>query len=332
MGATLIAPTRGTQVLLDAFLVWVQREGPQVSDRTATRYAKYAAQFCAQFGSPITCTERTLEAWRASINTAKDRTGTVKDASPSTVNVKLAAIRAFFDYLVATGRRRDNPAKLFSMQEVPRRKPRDLKVPIIKKLFEALYAAEPTEAVLQDRALLETLYGSGLRREEAAMLRLSQLVSRDMLQVVGKGDKERLTMVTEPEYEALRAWCLRKLGDARTATLRAEISDDAAFDDLRRRFPETYAFYSATGRPLAEMADPGHYVRARAVYWLRQIGETGATTHQFRHSFVTHLLDGGADLLMVGEMAGHNDINTTRGYRGIGRETLARALHAHPRG
>lgn len=313
---------------------WLRSERPpseQVTSYTAQRYRRYAAQFCRDFGNPVTASDAVIERWRQSLNTVTVH-GQSRPASAQTINVKIAAVRAFFEYLVARGLRQNDPTEGLTMQRVPKVKPAPIPKSILSTLFEALYAAEPTEDVVQDRALIETLYGSGLRRGEAATLTLGNIESPGILFVEGgKGDKDRRTMITGQQYEALRAWCLLKLGDERTTTLRSEISDDAAFEDLRKRFPDASLFYTATGRPLTDLQDPGNYVRKRAMYWLGQIGEH-RKTHHFRHSFVTHLLDGGADLLAVADMAGHEEVSTTRIYRGQGEETFARARHAHPRG
>jgi site-specific recombinase XerD len=316
------------------FTVWLQKERPasqQASDFTAVRYRRYAEEFVREFGSPVAATDAVLAMWRRHIETVKVH-GEKRPASPQTVNVKIAALRAFFEFLVAKGYRSDSPMAGLVMRRIKRPAPSAIPKDIIKSLFDALYAAPETDESLQDRALLETLYGSGLRRDEAAQLKLGNIESRSALLVIsGKGDKDRRTMITAPQYEALKIWALRKLGDERTAALRKEISDDAAFEDLRKRFPDAAIFYTTTGRALPELEWPGHFVRKRAMYWFDQIAEK-RKTHAFRHSFVTHLLDGGADLLSVADMAGHSDVSTTRTYRGQGEETFARARHAHPRG
>lgn len=317
----------------DDFEQWLFGERPpsqQVSIATARRYSHYAEEFCRR-RNPILISEAGVESWRKTLDVVKVH-GETRPASPQTINVKIAALRAFFEYLVARGLRTDDPTKHLVMQRVPKRKPTPIPKAVLAALFEALYTAEATDEVLQDRALLETLYGSGLRRSEAGNLVLGNIESQSNLFVPGgKGEKDRRTMITSNQYVALKAWCLTKLGDERTTALRAEISDDAAFEDLRKRFPDTPVFYTQTGRPLPSLEDPGNYVRKRAMHWFAQIGEH-RKTHALRHSFVTHLLDGGADLLSVADMAGHEDVSTTRIYRGQGEETFARARHAHPRG
>jgi site-specific recombinase XerD len=318
------------------FAAWLQKERPpaeQVSGYTAMRYSRYAEQFCLDFGNPLKATPAIIGQWRVSTETVRVH-GTERPASAQTVNVKISALRAFFEFLVAKAMRSDDPMRDLPMLRVRKSKPSAIPKDVIAAIFDSLYknVHAITDDLLQDRAIIETLYGSGLRRDEAAHLTLDSIESRDVLFVRGgKGDKDRRTMISAPQYEALRTWLLCKLGDERTAALRVEISEDAAFDDLRKRFPAAPMFYTTTGLALPELADPGNYVRRRAMVWFEAVGET-RKTHAFRHSFVTHLLDGGADLLSVADMAGHSDVSTTRIYRGQGEETFARAKHAHPRG
>lgn len=92
-------------------------------------------------------------------------------------------MRTFFEFLVCTGRRRDDPSQAITMEKVPSRKPRFLPRDVIEKLFEEVYRHENN---LQDRAILEVLYGSGLRRDEAGRLTLANIVERDKLRVIGK--------------------------------------------------------------------------------------------------------------------------------------------------
>jgi site-specific recombinase XerD len=315
--------------LLDEFETWVVREGPQVSSYTAQRYRRYAEQFATEQGNPQSVGRQQVEAWRGTITQVRGPTG-VREANVSTVNLKLAALKSFFDFCVAKGYRGDNPMAGLSLMPVPKRLPRPIEREQLDKLFEVLCAAPESDTTLQDRAIIETLFASGLRREEAGTLTLGSIRDRYTLRVVGKGDKERETVLTEPAYDALRTWVLKQHGDVRSEKLRVEINADAAFDDLRNRKPQAALFFGGDGKPLTEAADPGHYIWKRAAHWFQEAG-IDATTHQLRHSFATHLLDGGADIRAVQDLMGHGDIRTTIGYTKTLRSARLRALQAHPR-
>lgn len=327
----MTAPAVSRFRLFEEFSVWAVREGPQVAPRTAQRYRRYAEQFVANYGYPQRATRADVEAWRRQITLVHSSSGETSQATASTINLKLAALRAFFDFCQAKGIRQDNPVRLLAMVSVPARLPRPIERGSLEKLYEILYAAPATKEVLQDRAILEVLFGSGLRREEAGTLRLSNIRGRQTLNVIGKGNKERLTIITEPEYEAVRFWVLHIYADARSEQLRQEISADAAFDDLRKRLPEAPIFFGGDGKPLTDSVDPGHYIWKRVMYWFRKAG-LDATPHQLRHSFGTYLLEGGADIRTVQELMGHEDIATTTVYTKTLESTRLRARQAHPRG
>jgi site-specific recombinase XerD len=186
--------------------------------------------------------------------------------------------------------------------------------------------------LLQDRAIFETLYGSGLRRTEAATLRLGNILDRSRLRVIGKRDKERVTMITESQYRAIRDWVLATLADAHSRELEHTVSMDAAFDDLKRRLPGAALFYTTHGKPLESLADPGRFIWERCRAHFNRLKATGGRPHRFRHSFFTDLLDGGCDLDTAAELGGHASVNTTRGYRALTERGIALARRAHPRG
>lgn len=313
--------------LLDEFAVWATRDrkpqSKQVSDYTAKRYRRYVEMFIDRYGNPLSVTKQDFSKWRAEIETNPDG----KRAAAQTVNAKIAALRTFYEFLVDTGRRRDNPSQTVTMEKVPSRKPRFLPRDVIEKLFEEVYRHENN---LQDRAILEVLYGSGLRREETGRLTLANIVERDKLRVIGKRNVERYTIITNPEYLALRDHCINTLGDDRTLELAVEINEDAAFDDLRKRMPEAPVFYTAEGVPLTELADPGKYIWKRVMHYANLIGEE-ITPHQFRHSFATHLLSEGIDIYKVSKMLGHRDIRTTTIYLGLEDKVFDEVRRAHPR-
>jgi integrase/recombinase XerD len=322
-------------LVLDEFEAWVPTSGkkPRTED-TAARYRTYAEDFCQEFGHPSYATTETLHAWRQAIAQVPGKGA----ASIPTQNVKVAALRSFFAFLTERGLCHTNPTVGLVTQAVPRRNARmkALAKDVLKQIFAAVYAEEVTPVTLQDRAMLEVLYGSGLRREEAACLSLAGLAKRDRLYVVGKGNVERETIVTPEEYRALRDWAVSHLGDERTVTVTSEIGTDAAFDDLRRRKPTAHFFYAVrrgivTMTPLATLDDPGNAIWRRVGVYAERIGETGITPHRFRHSFATNLLNRGVDLYVVSKMLGHSDVRTTCIYLGLEDEAFESALSAHPR-
>lgn len=314
--------------ILQDFARWAQDDptGPRVSPQTADRYRRYARSFCATIGHPAYATSEDVTHWLQRSTTA----------SVSTVNVTTVALRAFFQYLQVKRVRTDNPASHLKTRRVPKRTKRFIERDEITALFTALYEAHPiTPELLQDRAILETLYGSGLRRSEVACLPLGALVARDRLRVIGKGNKERFTIVTEKEYLALQAWALAYLADEETLRIRETHGDAQAFVDLRQRTPNLPLFYTLHGKkagtPICRLADPGHYVATRAKYWMHRVNITEGSAHRFRHSFCTHLISNGAPLTDVKEFAGHAEISTTAEYTGLEGDAFARARALHLR-
>jgi len=174
--------------------------------------------------------------------------------------------------------------------------------------------------VLRDRALLEVLYGSGLRRQEACDLALAGVdFEHETLRVVGKGGRARTVPLTEPAVDALRAWLIEG---------RPRLVQAATFQPAGR----ARVFLSRTGRPLDGSAV--YRIVARA---LRRAGRAGGP-HLLRHAAGTHLLEGpggqgGAHLRVVQEVLGHASLATTQRYTGVSTKDMQRTLRrAHPRG
>jgi integrase/recombinase XerD len=222
----------------------------------------------------------------------------------------LSSLKRFYRYCLRQGRTRSDPTLKIDSPKLPRGLPKTL----TEEDVERLLAAPPVEQALglRDKAMLETLYASGLRVTELVSLKLGQ-VSQDMgvVRVVGKGSKERLVPLGE---EAL-AWIRRYVAEARPQLLRGRPSDDLF----------------VTGRGSA---------MTRQMFWnllrrhaLRAGLRKPISPHTLRHAFATHLLNHGADLRVVQLLLGHSDISTTQIYTHVARERL-KQLHAkhHPRG
>ncbi len=230
-------------------------------------------------------------------------------AAPSTVGRKLAAVRGLFDFLVRTERVGQNPADLVSSPKREDKLPRVLSGEQMRTLLERIPARTPLE--LRDRAMLELAYSCGLRCEEIVNLDLASFdFESEQLRVLGKGSKERLLPVGEPAQRALR----RYLDRGRRA-LTAEPREQALF-------------LSKSGRRLS-----GSDVTRRLNLWVRQASlAAGVSPHALRHSFATHLLEGGADLRTIQELLGHASISTTQVYTRVDAARLREAYAAtHPR-
>jgi site-specific recombinase XerD len=230
-------------------------------------------------------------------------------AAPATVARKLAAIRGLFDFLVRTERVGQNPADLVSSPKREEKLPRVLNGEQVRSLLEQIPARTSLE--LRDRAMLELAYSCGLRCEEIVNLdQRSFDFETEQLRVLGKGSKERLLPVGEPAQRALRRYLERG---------RHALSTDPS---------EPALFLSKSGRRLSNSD-----VTRRLSLWVREAAlAAGISPHSLRHSFATHLLEGGADLRTIQELLGHASISTTQVYTRVDAARLREAYAAtHPR-
>jgi integrase/recombinase XerD len=231
--------------------------------------------------------------------------------APTTIARRAAALRSFFRHQTLLGIRGDNPAAELELPRRIRRLPRTLSPAEAERLVEAAAGTQPRD--LRDRALAELLYGAGLRVSEAVSLERGGVdLERRLVRCVGKGGKERVVPI----------------GRQAAATLGRYLARGRPFLDRRHR-PEL--FLNAKGGPLT---------RAGAFLILRRLADRAGLEperihpHLLRHSFATHLLEGGADLRSVQEMLGHADLATTELYTHVSdrrrRELYFRA-HPHAR-
>ncbi|MGH8677868.1 MAG: site-specific tyrosine recombinase XerD [Burkholderiales bacterium] len=222
----------------------------------------------------------------------------------------LSSLKRFYRYCLRQGKIRADPTLKIDSPKLPRSLPKSLTEEDVESLLAAPAVAETLG--LRDKAMLETLYASGLRVTELVKLKLGQ-VSQDMgvVRVMGKGSKERLVPLGE---EAL-AWIRRYVREARPGLLGGRANDDL--------------FVTARGTAMTRQMF-WHLLRRHAVKaGLRK----PISPHTLRHAFATHLLNHGADLRVVQLLLGHSDISTTQIYTHVARERL-KQLHAkhHPRG
>lgn len=236
---------------------------------------------------------------------------TTRQFARRTIARKVASIRRYYRWLVANGHATVDPTVGVSVPSGEGRLPRVLDAKELTGLLDhapALTASgdeEPEWRRRRDDAVLEVLYGSGLRVSELCSLTLSSLaLDQSAATVWGKGSKERRVPLSAPAVAALRHWVAR----------RAEVIVAEHGDIL---------FGNERGKPLTPR-DVRRIVDRRS--------PVPTHPHALRHSFATHLLDGGADLRAVQELLGHSDVATTQRYTHVSRERLSAAYReAHPR-
>jgi site-specific recombinase XerD len=259
----------------------------------------------------------------------------------SSVAQRLAAIRSFHRYAAREGMAVGDPWGAIATPRLPRRLPRVLEVDQVERLLAAVDAelaaadlAAPnridlaTALALRDRALVETAYAAGLRISELASADLASLeLRRGEIRVLGKGRKERIGLIGRPARAALAAY----LEDGRPILVVRGATGagvpEAATDRVDADEP-VEIFLNHLGRPLGVRG-----LRYRLDLLRRRAGlPDGVSPHTLRHSFATHLLDGGADLRAIQELLGHSSVSTTQIYTRVESARLKRAYaHAHPR-
>ncbi len=230
-------------------------------------------------------------------------------SSPATISRRMAAIRAFYGYLVAAGLLKKNPLAVMESPRPVRRLPHVLSVGEVERLLSQPKGRDP--ASLRDRAIIELLYATGLRVSEVISLNLGDInLENGFLRCMGKGSKERLVPVGEVALKALEEYL--KKGRSR----------------LTGRKSTSALFLNQHGRRLTRQ---GVWKILKKYAGLAGI-KTKLTPHTIRHSFATHLLECGADLRSVQEMLGHSDISTTQIYTHLTAKRLKEVYsRTHPR-
>jgi site-specific recombinase XerD len=266
------------------------------------------ARFCREHGlAPAAVSPRDLRRYAAVLSES--------GASRTTVARKLAAVRSFYRRQLDRGLVTASPADLVASPKRYSTLPRVLKPAEAATLLDRIPAGEPL--AIRDRAMFELAYAGGLRAEELVNLDLADLdPDGEELRVTGKGGRTRIVPAGEPAWRAVSHWVER----GRPALVRGD------------RRSETAVFVSKSGRRLSTSD-----VRRRLARWARR-GElpadfpTGLSPHALRHSFATHLLEGGADLRAIQELLGHATISTTQTYTRVEAGRLRRQYRrAHPR-
>jgi site-specific recombinase XerD len=238
-------------------------------------------------------------------------------AARATIARRTSTLRTWFALLERRGTVSADPAALLGTPKQGRHLPRVLRVDQVEALIDAVDASSPTG--LRDRALVELLYASGARVEEACTLTLDRLdLAQSQVRLEGKGGKDRIVPIGGAAVRALRAYLETArpvlLAGSSVQPLVARPTDGVVLRGDRGGALGTRDARTIVGR-LAQAAGVGH-----------------VTPHTFRHSFATHLLEGGADLRVVQELLGHASLATTQRYTHLSRGRL-REVHAlaHPR-
>jgi site-specific recombinase XerD len=222
------------------------------------------------------------------------------------VRRKICSLRSFYKYLKLEGLRADNPAADIPAPRVEKKLPAALAAPEVGKLLAAERADWTPFQRLRANAIMELLYGSGIRRAEVARIDLTDVNLRDRtIKVHGKGSKERLVIINKATVEAVQ----RYLG-------------------VRPRGNDAALFVGVSGKRLT----PRHvWYIFKQIYKISGLSEK-ATPHTLRHSFATHLLENGVDLVTIKELLGHESVATTQIYTNVDFRHKKRAYdEAHPR-
>jgi integrase/recombinase XerD len=230
--------------------------------------------------------------------------------SPASIRRGVSAIHTWYRFLMAEGVVQADPSERLETPKKWRTLPEVLTAAEVERIIDAISLDEPL--AFRDRAMLELAYGAGLRVSEWISIKVNDLMLDDgVVRVFGKGSKERLVPVGRRATGAVALY-LRELRPR-----------------LERGRGTGVLFLNARGGPLSRM---GAWKILRKYVLMARITKT-VTPHTLRHSFATHLLEGGADLRSVQEMLGHADISTTQVYTHVDREYL-RSVHRqfHPRG
>jgi site-specific recombinase XerD len=279
-----------------------------VAEKTREAYGSDSRQFAdwaaARGAEPSQVDVRTLRRYAAGLSE--------RGIAPATVARRLAALRGLFRSQMEIGAREDNPAELLSSPKKAQRLPRVLKAAEVAALLDSIPATTPLE--LRDRAMFELAYACGLRAEELVSLDLESVdFDSEAVRVEGKGGKTRLIPVGEHALGALERYLARGRPPLDSEGARA-------------------LFLSKSGRRLSTSD-----VRRRLGGWARRAVARSpalakAHPHALRHSFATHLLDGGADLRAIQELLGHATISTTQVYTRVESARLRSTYsRTHPR-
>ena len=222
--------------------------------------------------------------------------------SKTSINRKITAIRTFLSWAVDNNYFNQNQIKIVNNLKVEKKLPNVLTSSYINRLLDNL--PESSEKDIRDKAILELMYSSGLRVSEISNLTSNSINKNNSIRVLGKGSKERVLPMTKRAYVSTKKYI---------ETSRPKFENDKS---------KNYLFLGVRGGQLSDR-------EIRRIVKFR----TGTFPHSIRHTFATHLLEGGADLRIVQELLGHNDPSTTQIYTHVSKKQLQKKYkQSHPRG
>jgi integrase/recombinase XerC len=306
------AVSPGARRDVDAFLRHLADER-QLSANTVIAYGRDLAQLCDfldEFlaGREWTWTDEDVD--RLALRGFMGWLGR-RGLSKRSISRKLSAVRSFFRFLTAEDRLQVNPASAVRAPKTEKRLPGHLTASDVREVFAEAEAraSDNTLGRTRDLVILELLYGSGLRLSELQSLDLSSIDRGSrLIRVTGKGNKERIVPVTESALSAIGRYEPRRL-------------------EVKERKEDALLLNARGGRLSARSIQATVKAAFEAA-----AGARGLSSHALRHSFATHLLDAGADLLAVKELLGHTSLSTTQIYTHTSKERLMRVYQdAHPR-
>ena len=275
-----------------------------MSQNTVASYCSDVVKFLSFFDT----TERKVPAERLTAEDIKEYLASCPGRSSRSQARLLSALRSFFNWMVLEGTIKDNPCDRVDMPKLGRYLPDVLSEEEVFRIIDSVDVT--TWQGCRDKAILEVLYGCGIRVSEAVGLKVSGLYfAEGFVRVIGKGNKERLVPLNDMAAESLKAYL-----DRRPESASAELND--------------VVFLNRFGRPLSRQS-MFKMIKTQAL--LSDIRKE-ISPHTFRHSFATHLVEHGADLRVVQEMLGHESVTTTEIYTHIDTSTWHQnILDHHPR-
>lgn len=284
-----------TDRLLQDYAYFLRMER-KMSPNTVAAYVSDVRSFLSDCGLPALEVETSdVSSWLS------ERSAQISGRSQAR---ELSAVKSFFGYLVLEGDRQDNPCDAIQTPKLGRYLPGVLSVGEVTAMIDGVDTRTPKG--LRDRAILEFLYGCGLRVSEVCSLQIPDVFEQDrFVRVTGKGDKQRLVPMGDPAAEAFEQWLA--------------VRPDSSVNTV---------FLNRFGNPLSRIS-VFNMVKKQAMLAgiVKEI-----SPHTLRHSFATHMIENGADLRVVQEMLGHESILTTEIYTHIDRSTWQKSvLEHHPR-